>query len=211
MEWIEEEEEEEHEEEEEEEEKEERIERIEEKLLDRLIRKRVVLISRPITEATAERVIASLLLMEEEDPEKPVTVFINSPGGAADSGFAIYDVLRFIRPQVKTVCSGLCASAAIIVFLAAEKGQRYSLPNSRFLLHQPFTSAWGQATDLLITAKEVLKLKDRFNSIVAEATGKTVEQVAQDANRDFWLSAKQAADYRLVDKIVTSRTEIELP
>jgi len=203
MEWI--------DEEEEEEEREERIERIEEKLLDRLIRKRVVLISRPITEATAERVIASLILMEEEDPEEPVTVFINSPGGAADSGFAIYDVLRFIRPQVTTVCSGLCASAAIIVFLAAEKGQRFSLPNSRFLLHQPFTSAWGQATDLQITAKEVLKLKDRFNSIVAEATGKRVEQIAQDANRDFWLSAKEAFEYQLVDKIITSRREIELP
>jgi ATP-dependent Clp protease protease subunit len=187
---------------------EEQRERIEVKLIERLIRKRDVLISRPIDEVAAERVIASLILMEEEDPDKPITVFINSPGGAADSGFAIYDVMRFIQPPVHTVCSGLCASAAILVFLAADEGQRYSLPNSRFLLHQPFTSAWGQAADLEITAKEVLKLKDRFNTIVAEATGKTVEQISQDANRDFWLSAKEAHDYRLVDRIIASRTEI---
>lgn len=198
MEWI-----------QEEEEREEQIEKIEDRLVERLIKRRTVLISRAINEVTAERVIASLILMEEEDPDKPITVFINSPGGAADSGFAIYDVLRFVRPQVRMVCSGLCASAAIMVFLAADKGHRYSLPSSRFLLHQPFTSAWGQATDLQITAKEVLKLKDRFNLIVAEATGKTVEQISQDANRDFWLSAKEALDYRLVDKIITSRAEIQ--
>ncbi len=184
-------------------------ERIEEKLLERLIRKRTVLISRAINEVTAERVIASLILMEEEDPDKPITVYINSPGGAADSGFAIYDVLRFVRPQVRTVCSGLCASAAIIVFLAADEGRRYSLPNSRFLLHQPFTSAWGQASDLQITAKQILKLKDRFNTIVGEATGKSVEQISEDANRDFWLSAKEALEYRIVDKIISSRVEIE--
>lgn len=188
---------------------EEQKERIEEKLVERLMRKRDVLISRPIDEVAAERVIASLILMEEEDPDKPITVFINSPGGAADSGFAIYDVMRFVQPPVRTVCSGLCASAAILVFLAADEGQRYTLPNSRFLLHQPFTSAWGQAADLEITAKEVLKLKDRFNTIVAEATGKTVEQISEDANRDFWLSAGEALDYKLVDKIIASRTEIE--
>ncbi len=188
---------------------EERKERIEDRLVERLIGKRTLLISRAITDLTAERVIASLVLMEEEDPKKPIIVYINSPGGAADSGFAIYDVLRFVRPQVRTVCSGLCASAALIIFLAGDEGHRYSLPNSRFLLHQPFTSAWGQATDLQITAKEILKLKDRFNSIVAEATEKTVEQISEDANRDFWLSAKEALDYKLVDKIIASRAEIE--
>ncbi|NQT81634.1 ATP-dependent Clp protease proteolytic subunit [bacterium] len=184
-------------------------EKIEGKLVERLIGKRTVLISRAINDVTAERVIASLVLMEEEDPVKPITVYINSPGGAADSGFAIYDVLRFVRPQVRIICSGLCASAALIIFLAGDKGQRYSLPNSRFLLHQPFTSAWGQATDLQITAKEILKLKERFNTIVAEATGKKVEQISEDANRDFWLSAKEALEYHLVDKIIASRTEIE--
>ncbi len=188
-----------------------RRERIEDKLVERLIKKRTILISRAISDVTAERVIASLILMEEEDPAKPITVYINSPGGAADSGFAIYDVLRFMRPQVRTVCSGLCASAAIIIFLAADQGQRYSLPNSRFLIHQPFTSAWGQAADLQITAKQILKLKDRFNCIVAEATGKSVEQISEDANRDFWLSAQEALEYRIVDKIITSRTEIETP
>jgi len=182
---------------------------IEDRLVERLIGKRTVLISRAINDLTAERVIASLVLMEEDDPDKPITVYINSPGGAADSGFAIYDILRFVRPQVRMVCSGLCASAALIIFLAADKGQRYSLPNSRFLLHQPFTSAWGQATDLQITAKEILKLKDRFNSIVAEATGKSVAKISEDANRDFWLSAKEALEYRLVDKIIASRTEIK--
>jgi ATP-dependent Clp protease protease subunit len=196
MEWI-------------EENEEERMEKVEDRLLERLIKKRTVLISRVINEVTAERVIASLILMEEEDPNSPITVYINSPGGAADSGFAIYDVLRFARPQVRTVCSGLCASAALIIFLAADKGRRYALPNSRFLLHQPFTTAWGQASDLQITAKEILKLKDRFNSIVAEATGKEVEQISQDANRDFWLSAKEALDYHLVDKIIVSRKDIE--
>ena len=188
---------------------EQRKDKMEYKLVERLIKERTILISRAINEVTAERVMGSLILMEQEDSKKPITVFINSPGGAADSGFAIYDILRFVKPQVRTVCSGLCASAAIMIFLAADKGHRYSLPNSRFLLHQPFTSAWGQAADLEITAKEVLKLKKRFNTIVAEATGKSVEQISEDASRDFWLSAEEAAEYHLVDKIVNSRSEID--
>lgn len=186
-----------------------RKDKMEYKLVERLIKERTILISRAINEATAERVMGSLILMEQEDSEKPITVFINSPGGAADSGFAIYDILRFVKPQVRTVCSGLCASAAIMIFLAADKGRRYSLPSSRFLLHQPFTSAFGQATDLEITAKEVLKLKDRFNAIVAEATGKSVEQISEDASRDFWLSAEEATEYHLVDKVISSRSEID--
>jgi ATP-dependent Clp protease protease subunit len=171
----------------------------------RLLRARTVILSKEVDDKLARMALAQLLILEEDDPEKEITMFINSPGGSADSGFAIYDMARFIRPPVRTIVSGLCASAAVIIFLAGEKGSRLSLPNSRFLLHQPSAAAMGAASDIEITAREILNIRKVYNSIVARETGKTVEQVDRDANRDFWLSAEAAVEYGLVDKIVEKR------
>lgn len=174
-----------------------------------LIRSRSILVSETITDRLARSVIAQCILLESRDTSKPVTVYINSPGGSADSGFAIYDILRFIKAPVRTVVCGLCASAAVTVFLAGPKGSRLSLPNGRFLLHQPSTMSRGDASDIEITAREIVRLRDRYNAIVAEATTKSLEQVAKDADRDFWLDANEAKEYGLVDRIVEHRGELD--
>ncbi len=174
-----------------------------------MIETRTILVSTPIDDELAREVYGALILMERESTDKPITVIVNSPGGSADSGFGIYDMLRFVRPPVRSIVAGLAASAAVPVFLAAKKGQRYTLPNSRFLLHQPSTQAMGQASDIQITAHEIRRIRARYNQIVAEATGKSVEQVDKDADRDFWLEAEEALAYGLVDKIITRRGEIE--
>lgn len=174
-----------------------------------LLDSRCVVISREVSDRLADRVIKHLLVLEARDAKAPITVYVNSPGGSADSGFAIYDMLRFVAPPVRTICSGLCASAAVIIYLGAPKGSRYSLPNSRFLIHQPSTVAMGSASDIEITANEILAIKRRYNEIVAAETGKTVTQIDKDADRDFWLSAQAAKEYGLVDRIAEKRSDIE--
>jgi ATP-dependent Clp protease protease subunit len=174
-----------------------------------LVRSRTLMITGPINDALARYVSGRLLIMEAEHPEKPITVFINSPGGSADSGFAIYDMLRFVAPPIRTICNGLCASAAILVLLATEKKNRFSLPESRFLIHQPSTFGMGTASDLDITAREIIKLRERYNKIIAQQTGKAMEKILSDSQRDFWLNAKEASDYGLVHGIVTARSEID--
>ena len=183
----------------------------EEKLDERMIKSRTILISTEISNSLVDRVIKNLIVMEEDDPKKIINVYINSPGGGADSGFAIYDMLRFIKPPVRIICSGMCASAGIIIFLAAEKGNRRSLPNSRFMIHEPryLSTAYGRASDIAILAKELIKLKDRYNTIIGEATGKSMEEVAKDVQRDFWLSPDEAVEYGLVDKVINSRDELK--
>jgi ATP-dependent Clp protease, protease subunit len=178
------------------------------KMLEKFLKTRTILISEEVTSELAKRVYQNLLLLEADDPEKPITVMINSPGGEADSGFGIYDMLRFVKPPIRTIVAGLCASAAILIFLAAKKGDRLSLPHSRFLLHQPSSASFGQASDLEIAANEIIRLRDRYNEIVSAATGKPADTVAQDADRDFWMAAPQAVEYGLVDRIVTHREEI---
>jgi ATP-dependent Clp protease protease subunit len=173
-----------------------------------LLDSRCVVISREVSDRLADRVIKHLLVLETRDAKAPITVYVNSPGGSADSGFAIYDMLRFVSPPVRTVCSGLCASAAVIIYLGAPKGSRYSLPNSRFLIHQPSTVAMGSASDIEITANEILAIKRRYNEIVAAETGKPVAQIDKDADRDFWLSAQAAQEYGLVDQIVETRAQL---
>lgn len=179
------------------------------KMMERFLKARAILISEPITSALARRIFQNLILLEAESAEKPITVVINSPGGEADTGFGIYDMMRFVKPPVRTIVAGLCASAAVMVYLAAEKEDRLSLPNSRFLLHQPSSASFGQASDLEIAAREILKLRDRYNEIVAKETGKTIEQVTEDADRDFWMSAEEARVYGLVTKVVTRRSELD--
>ena len=173
----------------------------------RLLKSRTIILSQPIDDDIARKVITQLVLMEEDDPAKEITMIVNSPGGSADSGFAIFDMARFVSPPVKSICSGLCASAAVIIYLAADKGMRLATPNARFLLHQPSSAATGAASDIAITAREIINLRIRYNEIVAAETGKTRELIDKDANRDFWLSADEAKTYGLVDRIVARRAD----
>jgi ATP-dependent Clp protease protease subunit len=174
-----------------------------------LLDSRTIIISDTIDAKLAKNMYSRLILLEKDDPKKPVTLIINSQGGSADSGFGIYDMLKFIKPPIITLTAGLCASAAIIIFLAAEKGKRLALPNARFLLHQPSTSAVGPASDLEITANQILKIRDQFNRIIADETQQDLNKITEDANRDFWLSAKEAVDYKLVSKVIQTRQELE--
>ena len=174
-----------------------------------LLDSRVVMCSGPVTDKMAREVSTRCLVMEAKDPNKPITVYINSPGGSADSGFAIYDILRFVACPVRTVVNGLCASAGILIHLAGDDGQRFCLPESRFMIHQPSTAGQGTASDLDITAKEVMKLRVRYNKIIADAASKTPEQVVEDAHRDFWLNATEAAEYGIIDRVIATRAEMD--
>ena len=171
-------------------------------LLRKMLKARSILVSEVVTDKLSRRVQSQLILMQQDDEKSPITVYINSPGGSADSGFAIYDALRFFKPPVRTVINGLCASAAVLIYLAAPKERRFATPNSRFLLHQPSTLVQGSASDIEISAEEILKLRERYNQIVSAETGKTVDQVTKDADRDFWLSPEDARSYGLVGRII---------
>jgi ATP-dependent Clp protease protease subunit len=173
-----------------------------------LFESRTLLISGPVDDKMLKEATIRCLAMEQKDAKKPITVLINSPGGSAVAGFAIYDMLRFVKPPVITVVNGLCASAGILIHLAAERKRRFCLPESRFMIHQPSTMGRGTASDLDITAKEILKLRDRYNKIIAEQCGTTPEKVTESARRDFWLDAGQALEYGLVHKVVTRRDEL---
>jgi ATP-dependent Clp protease protease subunit len=174
-----------------------------------LVESRTIIVGEEIGDSIYRKLAVSLAIMERKDAHKPVTVLVNSPGGSADAGFAMYDLLRWTPVPVRTVANGLVASAAVLVFLAAPKGQRLSLPNSRFMLHQPSTVARGQVTDIDIAARQIIALKRRYNQIVADVTGRPVEKVETDADRDFWLSSSEAKDYGLVDRIVEKRADLD--
>jgi ATP-dependent Clp protease protease subunit len=174
-----------------------------------LLDARVIMCTGPVTDKMAREITTRLLVMEAQDPDKAVTVMINSPGGSADSGFAIYDILRFVATPIRTVVNGLCASAGILIHLAGDKGQRFCLPESRFMIHQPSTVGQGTASDLDITAKEILKLRVRYNKIIADAAGTTPERVVEDAHRDFWLNAAESLEYGIVDRVITRRAELD--
>ncbi|MCM8528997.1 MAG: ATP-dependent Clp protease proteolytic subunit [Lentisphaeraceae bacterium] len=173
-------------------------------LQNEILDSRTIIISEEVSPDLAKKVFQQLVILNRRSEKDPIFVYINSPGGCADSGFAIYDMLRYFNAPVITVCSGLCASAAVMIYLGADKGKNYSLPNSRFLLHQPSTGIKGSASDIEITAEEINKIRERYDGVVSEITGKTKKQVAQDADRDFWMSAQEAKKYGLVSKIITS-------
>jgi ATP-dependent Clp protease protease subunit len=177
-------------------------------LLKRMLKARSIQVFEQVSDKLARRVVSQLILLQQDDEKAPVTVYINSPGGSADSGFAIYDALRFFKPPVRTVVNGLCASAAVIIALAAPKDRRFATPNSRFLIHQPSTMVMGSASDIRISAEEIVKLRERYNQIVGAETGRTAEQVTKDADRDFWLSPEEAHKYGLVGRIVKSYGEL---
>ncbi len=173
----------------------------------KLLKSRTVLVSEVISDKLYRRVVTTLVLLEQDNCTAPINVYVNSPGGSADSGFAIYDVLRFIRSPIRTLCSGLCASAAVLIYLAAPRERRFSLPHSRFLLHQPSTQLFGAASDIEINANEILRLRESYNQIVSQETGRTVESITKDADRDFWLSAIQGLEYGLVGKVISKYEE----
>ncbi len=177
----------------------------------RLLKSRTVLLSSEVSPDSARRVIEQLLIMEADDAGAPISLLLNSPGGEVHSGFAVFDVIRFLRAPVRVVCAGLTASIATVILLAVPKERRIALPHARLLIHQPLFhgAVYGPASDLEITANEILKTKDLINRLVADETGRTVEQVARDTERDFWLSATEALDYGLVGRVVTTRDELD--
>ena len=157
-----------------------------------LIKARTILISDPVDHKLTARVTAQLLFLDHEDPEKPIKIFINSPGGSADDGYAIYDLIRFVRPRVKIISAGLSASAATVIMLAAEKQDRLALPNARIMIHQPSMRSFGAAEDIKRTAEQILKLRQRINELYAQETGQPIEKVSEDTDRDYWMSAEEA-------------------
>ncbi len=175
-----------------------------------LIRARTILISDPIDHKLTTRVIAQLLLMDSADPDKPIRILINSPGGSADDGFAIYDMIRFVRPPVNIVSVGLSASAATVIMLAAEKADRFALPNARIMIHQPSMRYMGVAEDVKRTAEQILKLRERINELYARETGQPLDKVVEDTDRDYWMSAQEAVEYGLISRVVTHFNELDV-
>lgn len=168
----------------------------------RLLLDRIIFLGTEINDVVANLVVAQLFFLESSDPDKDIHFYINSPGGSVTAGLAIYDVMQFVKPEVSTACIGLAASMGALLLTAGTKGKRYSLPNSRILIHQPLGGAHGQASDIEIQAKEILELKQRLSEILARHTGRTVEQIKKDTDRDNYMSAKDAVEYGLIDKVV---------
>lgn len=171
----------------------------------RLLKDRIIFIGSPIDDTVANLVIAQLLFLESEDPEKDINIYINSPGGAVYAGLAIYDTMQYIKPDVSTICVGLAASMGAVLLTAGTKGKRFSLPNSRIMVHQPLGGVQGQAVDIEIHAREILSIRERLNEILGKHTGKTVEQIAQDTDRDYFMSAVAAKEYGLIDGVLEKR------
>ena len=171
----------------------------------RLLKERVIFMVGPVNDQMANLIVAQLLFLESENPDKDISLYINSPGGSVSAGLAIFDTMNFIKPDVSTLCTGLAASMGAFLLAAGTKGKRFSLPNSRIMIHQPSGGSQGQASDIEIQAKEILYLRERLNHILAERTGKTMEQIHKDTDRDRFMSGDEAAEYGLIDKVLTSR------
>ena len=174
-------------------------------IFSRLLNDRIIVLSDEVNDATASLVVAQLLYLEAQDPEKDISLYINSPGGSVSAGFAIYDTMQYIKCDVSTICMGMAASMGAFLLSAGAKGKRYALPNSDIMIHQPSGGAQGQATEIEITAKHILKTKAKLNKILAENTGKPIEVIAQDTERDNFMSADEALEYGLIDKVISKR------
>lgn len=174
-------------------------------IFSRMLRERVVFLVGPVNDHSANLVVAQLLFLESENPDKEISLYINSPGGSVSAGMAIYDTMNFIKPDVSTLCLGMAASMGAFLLSSGAKGKRFALPNSRVMIHQPLGGAQGQATDIEITAREILRIKAELNRILAENTGQSLDKVSADTERDYYLSAAQAAEYGLVDKVIAKR------
>jgi ATP-dependent Clp protease protease subunit len=171
----------------------------------RLLKERIIFMVGPVNDQMANLVVAQLLFLESENPDKDISLYINSPGGSVSAGLAIFDTMQFIKPDVSTLCTGMAASMGAFLLAAGAKGKRFSLPNSRIMIHQPSGGSQGMASDIEIQAKEILYLRHRLNSIMAERTGQSVEQIAKDTDRDRFMSAEEAVEYGLIDKMLASR------
>jgi len=174
-------------------------------IFSRLLKERVIFLTGPVNDTSANLVVAQLLYLESVDPNKDISLYINSPGGSVYAGLAIYDTMQFIKPDVSTLCTGMAASMGAFLLGAGAKGKRFSLPNSRIMIHQPSGGSRGQASDIEIQANEVLYLRHRLNTIMAERTGQTIEQIAKDTDRDRYMSADEAVTYGIIDKVLESR------
>ncbi|MBA4603280.1 ATP-dependent Clp endopeptidase proteolytic subunit ClpP [Thermoactinomyces mirandus] len=171
----------------------------------RLLKDRIILLGSPVTDEVANLIVAQLLFLEAEDPEKDIHLYINSPGGSITAGMAIFDAMQYVKPDVSTICVGLAASMGAFLLASGKKGKRFALPNSEVMIHQPLGGAQGQATDIEIRAKRILRTRDRINRLLAEFTGQPLEKIQRDTDRDFFMSAEEALNYGLVDKIMKSR------
>jgi ATP-dependent Clp protease protease subunit len=172
----------------------------------RLLRERVIFLVGPVNDVTANLVVAQLLFLESENPDKDISLYINSPGGSVSAGLSIFDTMQFIKPDVSTLCMGLAASMGAFLLAAGAKGKRFALPNSRIMIHQPSGGAQGQATDIEIQAREILKLRESLNKILAERTGQSLEKIRNDSERDFFMSGPEAKEYGLIDSVLDRRS-----
>ncbi len=176
----------------------------------RLLKERVIFLVGPINDAVANVVVAQLLFLESENPDKDISLYINSPGGSVSAGLAIYDTMKFIKPDVSTLCTGLAASMGAFLLSSGTKGKRFSLPNSRIMIHQPLGGVQGQASDIEIHAKEILYLRERLNAILAANTAQEIKRIAKDTDRDNFLSAQESVNYGLIDRVLEKRGELNV-
>ncbi|MGB4359821.1 MAG: ATP-dependent Clp endopeptidase proteolytic subunit ClpP [Rhodoferax sp.] len=171
----------------------------------RLLKERVIFLVGPVNDYVANLVVAQLLFLESENPDKDISFYINSPGGSVSAGMAIYDTMNFIKPQVSTLCTGMAASMGAFLLAAGEKGKRFSLPNAKIMIHQPSGGSQGQATEIEIAAREILKTREQLNKILAERTGQSLERIARDTERDYYMTAQETQEYGLIDQVITKR------
>ena len=171
----------------------------------RLLKDRIVFLGTPVDDDVANVIIAQFLFLESEDPDKDISLYINSPGGSVSSGMAIYDTMQYVKPQVSTICLGLAASMGAFLLAGGAKGKRFALPNARVMIHQPSGGAGGQASDIEIQAKEIIKTKKRLNELLAANTGQPFEKIERDAERDYWMSGAEAKTYGLIDEVIASK------
>lgn len=171
----------------------------------RLLKERIVFLAGPINDAVANAVIAQLLFLEHEDPKKEIKLYLNTPGGSVSAGMAIYDTMQYVKPDVSTICVGIAASMGAVLLAAGKKGKRFALPNSQILLHQVMGGAEGQAADVEIAAKQILKIKSKLNQVLARHTGQPLARIEKDTDRDFWLTADEAKEYGIIDQTIKSK------
>jgi len=175
----------------------------------RLLKDRIIFLGAPIDDVFSNLIIAQLLFLEAEDPEKDINLYINSPGGSVTAGMGIYDTMQYVKPPITTICLGQAASMGALLLTAGTKGKRYALPNARVMIHQPMGGFQGQATEIDIHAREILKIRERLNQIMAEHTGQSLDKISQDTERDYFMSGTEAKDYGLIDEVIVSAAEKE--
>jgi len=178
-------------------------------IFSRLLKERIIFIGSIIEDTVSNLVIAQLLFLEADDPEKDISIYINSPGGVISCGLAIYDTIQYIKPDVSTICMGMAASLAAVLLSSGAKGKRFCLPHTRILLHQPMGGVTGQAVDIEIHAKEIVTIRERLNQILSHHTGQSLEKITKDTDRNFWMSALEAKNYGLVDEVIKTKSEIK--